>query len=166
MERSGCPTKRGNWGRGGGSPCKPKSLNFLLLLDKNITYWKIPDIGKKVSLIAFRQVLTKILPATFIRWHNYDLSGKAQLKLSPLIQNNVQQDYIPDSCARFLLSHQKCQTFVAPTRPAQVRLSPLLLNLYGKPWGCEKILPNSQKCTHFPIRKIPLNIFKNFPIKV
>ena len=46
MGRSGYPTKRGNWG-GGGSPCKSKSLNFLLLLDKNITYWEIPHIGKK-----------------------------------------------------------------------------------------------------------------------
>ena len=38
MGRSGCPTKQENWG--GGSPCKPISLNFPLLLDKNITYWE------------------------------------------------------------------------------------------------------------------------------
>ena len=37
MGRSGCPTKRGKCG-GGGSPCKPKSFSFPLLLDKNITY--------------------------------------------------------------------------------------------------------------------------------
>ena len=52
MGRSGYPTKRGNWG-GGGSPCKSKSLNFPLLLHKNITYWEIPHIGKKY-LIVFR----------------------------------------------------------------------------------------------------------------
>ena len=51
-----------------------------------------------VSLLAFRQVLTKILPAACIQLHNYDLFEKAQLKLSPLIQNSVQQDYLPDMC--------------------------------------------------------------------
>ena len=61
-------------GRGRGSPCKLKSLNFPLLLDKNITYWKI--------LMFLRQVLTKILPAACIQLHNYDLFEKAQLKLS------------------------------------------------------------------------------------
>ena len=102
MERSGCPTKQENWGRG--SPCKPISLNFQLLLDKNITYWE-----KKVSLTAFRQVLTKILPASlFIHLLNYDLFEKALLELSPLIQNSVQQDYILESYASYLLSYQKC----------------------------------------------------------
>ena len=140
MGRSGYPTKRGNQG-GGGSHCKPKSLNFPLLLDKNITYLEIAYIGKKGISNSFQ--------ISF----NYDLFEKAQLKLSPLIQNNVQQDYIPESYARYLLSYQKCQTFVAPTRRAQVRLSPLLLKLYGKPWGCGKILPNSQKCTYFSHQK-------------
>ena len=58
----------------GGSPWKPKSLNFTLLLDitpnkkltppvprSQTTYWK-----KKVSLIAFRQILSKILPEACI----------------------------------------------------------------------------------------------------
>ena len=44
MGRSGCLTKRG---KGGGFPRKPKSLNFPLLLNKNMTYWEIPHIGKK-----------------------------------------------------------------------------------------------------------------------
>ena len=80
MGRSEYPTKRGKWG-GGGSPCKSKNLNVPLLLDKNITYWEIPHIGKK-SLIAFRKVL-KILPAACIQLHNYDLFEKTQLQLSP-----------------------------------------------------------------------------------
>ena len=84
MGRSGCPTKRGNW-LGTGFPCKPKSLNFPLLLDKNITYREIHILGKKVSLSAFRQVLPKILPAACIQLHNFDLFEKARLKLSPLI---------------------------------------------------------------------------------
>ena len=55
MGRLGCPTKQRNWGggEGGGFPWKSKSLNFPLLLDKNITYWKIPHIGKKGISISF-----------------------------------------------------------------------------------------------------------------
>ena len=48
--------------------------------------------------------------------HNYDLFEKARLKLSPLVQNSVQQDYIAESYGRCLLSYQKCQNIVAPTR--------------------------------------------------
>ena len=62
-------------------------------------------LGEKVSLIAFRQVLTKRLPAACVHClelHNYDLFEKARLKLSPLIQNSVQQDYLPESYARYL----------------------------------------------------------------
>ena len=73
-------------------------------------------MGKRVSLIVFRYVLTKILSAACILLHNYDLIEKAQLKLSPLIQNCVQQDYIPESYARHLPSYQKCHKIVAPTR--------------------------------------------------
>ena len=163
MGRSGYPTKRGNWG-GGGSPCKSKSLNFPLLLDKNITYWEIPHIGtKKVFLIAFRQVLTKIFPVAFIQLHNYDLFEKARLKLSPLILNNVQQDYIPESYTRYLLSFQKCQKYVAPTR---CRLSPLSMNLYGKPQGRGKSYPIAKILLISRITKIPLDRFKSFAIKI
>ena len=73
-------------------------------------------MGKKVSLIAFRQVLTKILPAACIQLHNYDLLEKARLKLSPVIQNRAQQNYLPESNATYLPSYQKCQKIVAPTR--------------------------------------------------
>ena len=120
-------------------------------------------LGKKVSLIAFRQVLTKILPAACIQLHNYDLFEKAQLKLSPLIQNRVQQKYLPESYARYLPSYQKYQKIVAPTKCG---LSPLPLNLYGKPcgWG-EKSYQTSKKLLISPIRKIPLNRFKSFAIK-
>ena len=107
----------------------------------NSKYWEF-----KVSLIAFRQVLTKVSPAAFIQLHNYDLFGKARLKLSPLIQNSVQQDYIPEAYARYLLSYQKCQKIVATTRCG---LSPLPLNLYGKPWRWMKILPSCQNFNHF-----------------
>ena len=106
-------------------------------------------LGKKVSLIAFRQVLTKILPAACIQLHNYDLFEKAQLKLSPLIQNSVQQDYLPESYTRYLPSYRKYQLL----HPPGVDCSPLPLNFYGKSWGWCKIPPNSQKFTHFPHQK-------------
>ena len=102
MGRSGCPSKWGNWG--GGFPCKPKSLKFPLHLDKIFTYWKSHILGKRVSLLAFRYVLTKILPAACIQWHSYDLFEKAWLKLSPSLQNSAQQDYIPESYASYLPS--------------------------------------------------------------
>ena len=146
MGRSGYPTKRGNWG-GGGSPCKSKSLNFPLLLDKNITYWEIPHISN-----SFQIRFNKILPAACIQLDCYDLFEKAELKLSPLIQNTVQQDYLPESYASHLPSYQKCHKIVAPTRCG---LFPVPLNLYGKPWGWGKILLNIQKVTPFPHQKTP-----------
>ena len=88
---------------------------------------------------------------------------KAQLKLSPLIQNRVQQDYLPESYARHLPSYQIFHKIVALTRCG---LFYLPLNLYGKPWGWGKVLRSSQNFTHFfSIRTIPLNRFKSFVIK-
>ena len=71
MGRSGCPTEGGNRG---GSPWKSKILNFPLLLvsfSPKIEFTVpllITDhiLGKKVSLIAFRQILPDILPAACI----------------------------------------------------------------------------------------------------
>ena len=154
MEGPVCPTKRGNWG--GESRCKPKSLNFSLLLGKNITYREIPHIEKKYISNSFKTSLTKIFLAAFIQLHNFDLFGKVRLKLSPLIQNSVQQDYIPESYARYLFSYQKCQKIVASSKCG---LSPLPLNLYWKPYSTAKNL------LIFPIRKIPLNRFKSFAIE-
>ena len=57
---------------------------------------------------------------------------KPQLKLSPLIQNRVRQDYLPESYARHLPSYQKCHKIVAPTTN-RCGLFPLPLKLYGKP---------------------------------
>ena len=128
MGRSGYPTKRGNWG-GGGSPCKSKSLNFPLMFDKNVTYSEIPHIGKKNSISnSFQISFNKSLTAACIQLYNYALFEKAQLKLSSLIQNRVQQDYLPESYASHLPSYQKCHKIVAPTRCG---LFPLPLNLYG-----------------------------------
>ena len=118
----------------------------------NSTYWEI-----KLSLIDFRHILTKISPAAFIELHNYDLFEKARLI------NNVQQDYIPESYARYLLSFQKCQKIVAPTR---CRMSPLPMNLYGKPQGWGKSYAIAKILLISPIKKIPLDRFKPFAIKI
>ena len=108
------------------------------------------------SLIAFKQVLTKILPAGFIQLYNYDLFEKVLLKASLLIQIRVQQNYIPESNSRYFLSYQKCQNIVAPVRCG---LSPFPLKLYGKPY------PRAKKILISPFRKIALNRFKSFAIK-
>ena len=63
MRRLGCPTKGEDWR---GSSCKPKSLNFPLLLDITPTKNLSPHVGKKVSLIAFKQIDPKIFPVAYI----------------------------------------------------------------------------------------------------
>ena len=88
---------------GGASPCKPKSLNFLLLLDITPTKKLSPPIPslitnyileKRLSLIAFTQILPKI----FLIW-------KSSLELKPFIQNSVQQDYLPELCPNYPPKH-------------------------------------------------------------
>ena len=112
MEKSRCPTKRGNQD----VPASLKVQTFPFCWIKISHIGKFRILGKKVSLIGFRKVLRKILPAACIQLHNYYLFEKAQFKLSSFIQNSVQQDYLPESYARYLPSYQKCQKIVAPTR--------------------------------------------------
>ena len=100
--------------------------------------------------------------AACIQLHNFDLFEKAQLKLSPLIQNCVQQDCLSKSYARHLPSYQKYHKIVPPTRCG---LFPLPLNLYGKLWGWGKILPTVKNLLISPIRKILLNRFKSYTVK-
>ena len=144
------------------------SLNFLLLLDiapikksSSLVPLLIPDhiSGKKVSLIDFRQILPEILPVMCIFSYTImtylkNLEGTKSLNtkqfpagLSPRIMHQV-SPFLPKCPLLWWCS-------VALTR---CRLSPLLsLSLYGKIWGWGKILPNSQKFTHFPTRKIFLH---------
>ena len=44
------------------------------------------------------------MPAAFTQLEKYDLLEKAGFKLNPLIQNSVQQDYVPESYVRYLFS--------------------------------------------------------------
>ena len=120
MERSRCPTKRGNQD----VPASLKVQTFPFCWIKISHIGKFRILGKKVSLIGFRKVLRKILPAACIQLHNYYLFEKAQFKLSSFIQNSVQQDYLPESYARYLPSYQKCHKIVAPTRYGLVPPSP------------------------------------------
>ena len=107
-----------NWGSelGEGSPCKPKRLNFGLLditPTKKLSPPVLPLITKrilekKVSLIACRQILAKILPAAYI------FSNTIMTNLKKLIGNER-------------LNTKQCPAGLSP------RIIPL--NLYGKPWG-------------------------------
>ena len=124
-------------GGGGDSPCKTPSLNFALLLDITHTKKLSPPVPplitdqileKKMSLIAFRQILPTILPAA------YTFSSTIMTNLEMFIGNkSLNVKHCPVE-----LSH---------------RITPL--NLYGKPWEEGRIPPNSQIFTHFPYQKIP-----------
>ena len=94
--------------------------------------------------------------------HNYDVFEKAQLKLSPLIQNRVEQDYLPESYTKHLRSYQKCHKIVAPTRCG---LFPFPWTFMGNPGDGEKPYPTAKNLLISPIRKFPLNRFKSFAIK-
>ena len=103
MGKSACPTQGGNWGGGWKSSCKSKSLNFPLPLDiastKKLSFpiiLLITDyiLEEKVSLIVFRKMLPKILPAIFSCTIMTYL--KKVNRTSLLIQNSVHQDFLPE----------------------------------------------------------------------
>ena len=129
MGRSGCRTKEGNLA---GLLASQKVWTFpFCWISTPLKNWfpLSPDhtqyIGKKVSLTAFRQILSKLaFSVTQSR-----LIWKSSLELNALIQNSVQQDYLPE---------------LYPIVP---------LNGYGKHWGWGWITRNSQKFTHFPHQK-------------
>ena len=113
----------------------PKIL-FILVLCSFIFYFKItwpPPPSTKIKISYPHPPPSKDCSEIF----NFPLSQagggggmhalKAQLKLSPFIQNLVQQDYFLESYASHLLSYRKCHKIVAPTRCG---LFSLPLNLY------------------------------------
>ena len=123
-------------------------------------------VERIVSLIAFRQIVSKILHVASIFSYTIMTYLKSLMELSPLIQNSVHQDYLPELYRRYLPSYQKSSflwgCFVAPARCG---LSPLLLNLYRKPWRWRRIIPNSQKFSGFRHQKNSLNRFLSFAVK-
>ena len=115
-----------------GVPCKTKSLNFLHLLDHSQFFFPplITDniLEKEVSLIAFRQILPKILMAVYI------FSNAIMTNLKKLIGN---------------------KSFNEKQSPAGLSPRIMPLNLYRKPWEWGRTLVNSQKFTNLPIQKNP-----------
>ena len=107
----------------------PKILFILALCSFNF-YFKITSPPNKITPTPKLKFLTPPSQQRLFR-NLYPPSPKmegAQLKLSPLIQICVQQDYLTESYARYLHSYQKYHKIVALTRCG---LSPLSLNLYG-----------------------------------
>ena len=81
MERSGCPTRAGNWGGVSLQAQKFELPPLLLDITPTKTPCPFPDHRShiKVSLMVFRQTLPKILPAACIfELHNHDLFEKAR----------------------------------------------------------------------------------------
>ena len=102
------------------------------------------------------------MPAWCVQLHIYDLFEKAQLKLSPSIENCVQQDYIPELYVRHVPSYQKCPKLL---HPPGVDCSPFPWTFMGNPGDREKSYPTTKSLLISPIRKISLNRFKPFAVK-
>ena len=159
----------------GGSPCIPKGFNFPLLLDmaptkksSSLALLHNADhiLGKKVSLIVFRQFLPNILPVACI--FSYTIMTYLK-KLDGTKTLNTKQ--CPVGLSPRIIPHI---TSFLPKWPllwccfvgtTLCGLSPLRLNLCGKHWIWGKILHNNHKFTHFPHQKSSLHRFTSFFIK-
>ena len=111
-----------------------------------------------ISLIAFRQILPKKLPACAFSVTQSWLIWKSSLELNLLIPNSVQQDHFLELYPVYLSSYKKCSFLwcccVAPTRCG---LSSLFLNFYENPWRWEKNPTQQPKISSFlPPEKSPL----------
>ena len=111
-------------------------------------------LGRKGISNSFWKTFNKDFPAACIHLHNYDLFEKARSKLSPFIQNCVQQVYLPESYARYLPFYQKCQKNVAPTSCGLLASSPQPLweNLGMR----ENPTQQPKNCSSFLSEKSPL----------
>ena len=101
------------------SPCKPKSLNFPILLDITLTkklsppvpwsktsYWK-----QKVSLIVFRQILSKILLEAFI------FSNTIMIYLKKLVgTKSLNTKHCPTGLSPRIIPHYAKNLLIYPTR--------------------------------------------------
>ena len=76
MVRSGCPNKRGNWG----FPASLKIETFPFSWIKLSHIGKSHILGKNISLLAFRQVLTKIFPCSMSSVTQLWLIWKSSIK--------------------------------------------------------------------------------------
>ena len=91
------------------------------------------------------------MAAACFQLHNYDLFEKVGLKLSPLTQNSVQQDYL---LSNSLLTKNIKKLLHLPGADCP----PFPWTFMGNPGdegGGGRILPKSQEFTHFPHQKNP-----------
>ena len=88
---------------------------FILILCSFNFYFRITKPPQRNNPHTTKIKISDLPPAkTFWRGRVHTL--KAQLKLSPSIQKRVQQNYLPESYARYLPSYQKCHKIGAPTK--------------------------------------------------
>ena len=143
MGRSGCPAKKKNF-FGGGVSLQAKTFELFPTVEYHphqkieSTCLLITDhILEKKILIAFRQILSKILLeacifSNTIMAYLKKKKKKNSLELNSLVQNSIQQDYLP-------------------------KLYPIVsLSIHGKPWRWGRIPPNNEKSTHLSHQKNPL----------
>ena len=139
MGRSGCPTKGGNFFRQGVS-LQGKKFELSFFVEHHSAKKLSPPVPWSQTIYRtcisnnFRQVLSNICLRRAFSITQPWLIWKSLLGLNPLMQNNVQQDYLP-------------------------KKYPIIsLNIFGKPWGWERILPKLtylfryQKCIFFPMK--------------
>ena len=101
------------------------------------------------------------MAAACFQLHNYDLFEKVGLKLSPLTQNSVQQDYL---LSNSLLTKNIKKLLHLPG----VDCPPFPWTFMGNPGdegGGGESYPRVKNLLISPIRKIPLNGFKSFTMK-
>ena len=161
MGRSWCPTKERNWV--GDLPASPEMWTYSFFwISPPLKNWFPPSLSwsqitywKKVSLIAFRQILPKVWPMTcifsytiLIYLKNLDLTKSLNTKqcpagLSPRIIHQL---------SPFLLKMSLPLMLLCSTHHVWTVLLPL--NLHWEPWGWSK--------TSYPFH---YQMFHSFPIK-
>ena len=115
-------------------PASLKVLTFPFCWIRLSHNGKFYILGKKVPLIAFREVLTRILPAACIQLHNFDLFEKTQLKRTRII----------------------CQASLFLPKMSQNCWTPFPCTFMGNAGDGEKSYSTAKNLLISPKRKIPL----------
>ena len=146
METSVYPTTWGNWG-GGGSPCKSKSEDFPLLLDKNITYWEIPNIWKKGIFNSFQISFNK----------NFACSVHSVTQLWLIWKSSIKtKSFNKKPCPAGLSAKIICQA--SPFLP-----NPFPWTFMGNPGDGEKSYPTAKNLLTSPISSFAVKSFISSP---
>ena len=102
------------------------------------------------------------MPAACIQLHNYDLFEKAQLKVSPLIQNVSSRIIFQNHMPGIPLLTKNVTKLL---HPPGVDCSPFPWTFIGNAGDGKESYPTDKNLLISPIRKIPLNRFKSFAVK-